>query len=200
MGAPIGVGCLAFSYPARRRWDPTWSDMIQLAQTLYHSDVLVNVASTISLDAAYLDKPIVCVAFDGNDRRKSYFESCRRIYDFTCWQNVVRCGGVRIATTRDEVVHWINVYFDNPSWNSEGRRRIKQEQAYFYDGRSAQRMAKIVLRELNVSGDAVVTDPKSPSQPGRISPSYVCLGCLTGLNLDRKFPTDRWRAVRRFKR
>ncbi len=97
MGAPIGVGCLAFSYPARRRWDPTWSDMIQLAQTLYHSDVLVNVASTISLDAAYLDKPIVCVAFDGNDRRKSYFESCRRIYDFTCWQNVVRCGGVRIA-------------------------------------------------------------------------------------------------------
>ncbi len=74
----------------------TWSNRRKLC-------TLVNVASTISLDAAYLDKPIVCVAFDGNDRRKSYFESCRRIYDFTCWQNVVRCGGVRIATTRDRL-------------------------------------------------------------------------------------------------
>ena len=131
-------------------WDPTWSDMVELAQTLHHSDVLTNIASTITLDAAYLDTPIVCVAFDGNSRKKGYFESCRRIYDYSCWQNVLKTGGVRVASDLEETIQWVNAYLDNPDLDSEGRERIKQEQAHFFDGKSAERMARIVLSELGI--------------------------------------------------
>ena len=131
-------------------WDPTWSDMVELAQTLHHSDVLTNIASTITLDAAYLDTPIVCVAFDGNSRKKGYFESCRRIYDYSCWQNVLKTGGVRVASDLEETIQWVNAYLDNPDLDSKGRERIKQEQAHFFDGKSAERMARIVLSELGI--------------------------------------------------
>jgi len=132
-------------------WDPSWSDMVQLCRTLHHTDVLVNAASTITLDAAFLDTPVVCVAFDGS-KEKDYLQSCRRIYDFSCWQNVVKTGGLRMAFSCEEMVRWINAYLENPSLDSEGRMRLKKEQAHFVDGKSAKRMAKIVIRELGMSG------------------------------------------------
>ena len=146
-------------------WDPTWSDMVELAQTLYHSDVLINIASTITLDAAYLDTPIVCVAFDGNNRKKGYFESCRRIYDYSCWQNVLKTRGARVASDLEETIQWVNAYLDNPDLDSEGRERIKQEQAHFFDGKSAERMARIVLSELGIPQGKALGQAWASAQP-----------------------------------
>ena len=42
--------------------DPSLADRLHLGATLYHSDVIVNVASTIAIEAAVMDTPIVNLA------------------------------------------------------------------------------------------------------------------------------------------
>jgi len=133
-------------------WDPDWFDMVLFARTLYHSDVVVNAGTTVTLDAAYLDTPIVCVAFDGHGKNRDYMQSCRRLYDYPHFRSVVHSGGVRMAYTPQEMIQWVNAYLGNPALDSEGRMRLKKEQAHFVDGKSAKRMAKIVIRELGMSG------------------------------------------------
>src|SRR5262249_26879805 len=56
-------------------WDPSWSDMVNLASTIHYSSVIVNIASTMAIDAAVLDTPIVTVAFSapGRQTRSKFF-------------------------------------------------------------------------------------------------------------------------------
>src|SRR5262249_25244527 len=46
--------------------DITADNQLHLADTLRHSDVVVNVASTIAIEAAIFDTPVVNIAFDGD--------------------------------------------------------------------------------------------------------------------------------------
>ena len=45
--------------------DVTADSQQHLADTMRHSDVVVNVASTIAIEAAIFDTPVVNVSFDG---------------------------------------------------------------------------------------------------------------------------------------
>ena len=48
-----------------------------LGDTLHHADVVVNVASTISIEACIFDTPVVNINFDGPDD-SPYVRSARR--------------------------------------------------------------------------------------------------------------------------
>ena len=55
-------------------WDPSWTDMVNLASTIFYSDVVVNIASTMAIDAAVLDKPVIAIAFGRDfDEQQSVF-------------------------------------------------------------------------------------------------------------------------------
>jgi hypothetical protein len=118
-----------------------------LADTMRHSDVVVNVASTIAIEASIFDTPIVNVSFD--DRATSEFErSARRYYHFTHYVNITRHHAVRVADTPSHLVEWVGRYLEDPALDREGRRAVVEEQCQFLDGRSAQRVAAFVVAEL----------------------------------------------------
>jgi len=127
--------------------DVTADSQQHLADTLQHSDVIVNVASTIAVEAAIFNTPVVNVAFDG-EAESDYVHSARRYYDFTHYVNVTRHRAVRVASTPDELVIDVNRYLTDPSLDSEGRRRVVSEQCQFVDGRAAERIADAVLEDL----------------------------------------------------
>lgn len=127
--------------------DVTAESQQHLADTLYHSDVIVNVASTIAVEAAIFDTPVVNVAFDG-ERESEFARSARRYYEFTHYVNVTRHGAVRVAATPHELIDQLNRYLARPSLDSEGRHRVVEEQCQFFDGRSAERVADAVLEDL----------------------------------------------------
>ena len=128
--------------------DFTVDNQLHLANTMRHSDIVVNVASTLAVEAAIVDTPVVNIAFDG-EQRLEWARSARRYYRFTHYVNVTRHGAVRVAETPAQLVEAIGRYLDEPSLDREGRRRVALEQCEFLDGRAAERVAGFVVDELN---------------------------------------------------
>jgi CDP-glycerol glycerophosphotransferase (TagB/SpsB family) len=127
--------------------DITTDNQRHLANTLRHSDVVVNVASTIAIEAAIFDTPVVNVAFDG-EQPSEFARSARRYYRFTHYVNVTRHGAVRVAEDPVQLVELVGRYLDDRSLDRDGRRRVTLEQCQFLDGRAADRVAKYVTDEL----------------------------------------------------
>jgi hypothetical protein len=126
--------------------DVTADSQQHLADTLRHSDVIVNVASTIAIEAAIFDTPIVNIAFDG-EQESDFARSSRRYYRFTHYVNITRHDAVKVAWSPDELVHHVRSYLDDPAQDREGRTSVVREQCEFMDGRAAERVAGFVAEE-----------------------------------------------------
>lgn len=147
-----GLNGIIIQMPGREadvkdRWNPTEEDMLTLAETMYYSDVLINVASTIAIDAVTFDTPVVCIGFDGY-QEKPYLSSCRRFYDYDHIKNIVATKGVRVAYSREELLEFTNLYMKNPDVDAEGREKIREEQCWRLDGSSGRRIAEFILENL----------------------------------------------------
>ena len=138
--------------------DVTIENTRHLADTMCHSDVVLNVASTIAIEAAIFDTPVVNIAFDEDDAEaRPFLTSPIRYYSYTHYQQIVRAGAVRIARSPAEMIDLVNRYLDEPSLDAAGRRRVVAEQCELTDGRSAERLADAIVRELS-GGQAASVD------------------------------------------
>jgi len=132
------------SYPDRD-FDAAQSE--RLADTLRHADVVVNAASSISIDAAAVGTPVVCVDFDAR-ADTPYHRSVTRFYDFTHQRPVVESGGVARVRSPAEMVAAIRRYLDDPTLDAAGRKRLVREQCHALDGRSGRRVGEAMLAML----------------------------------------------------
>ena len=128
--------------------DPGLEDMKHLAATMLHSDVVINTSSTIAIDAAALDTPIICAAFDGR-RELPYERSVRRHFDYTHYKKLLAMGGIRVARNREELRDHVNAYLADPNLDREGRKRIVERQCFAIDGKAGERIGSYVLRALD---------------------------------------------------
>jgi hypothetical protein len=129
-----------------------------LADTMAHSAVAVNVASTITIEACVFNTPVVNIAFDGDATDLPFARSARRYYQFTHYVNVTRHDALRVGWSPEEMIGHINRYLADRSLDAEGRRRVVAEQVQFVDGRSGERVAHAVAEELE---DAMAARPDS---------------------------------------
>ena len=127
--------------------DVTAESQQHLADTLRHSDVVVQVASTIAIEAAIVDTPVVNVSFDG-EVPAEWTRSARRYLRFTHFVNVIRHTAVKLAETPTQLVDAVAEYLTDPTIDAGGRRRVAQEQCQFLDGRSSDRVAACVVEML----------------------------------------------------
>ena len=121
-----------------------------LGDTLCHADVVVNVASTISIEACIFGTPVVNICFDGAEE-SPYVRSARRYYSFTHYVNITSRNAVRVARSPAELVDAVAAYLANPSLDAAGRKQVVLDQCQFTDGRSAERVAGLVLAELGAA-------------------------------------------------
>jgi hypothetical protein len=134
-----------------------------LGDTLCHADVAVNVASTISLEACIFDTPVVNIGFDG-PHESPYVQSARRYYAFTHYVNITARNAVRVAASPAELVDAVAAYLANPGLDADGRKQVVLDQCQFIDGRSAERVTALVLKELGaVNARAASTFALPPS-------------------------------------
>lgn len=122
---------------------------VEFGELMCYSDVVVNFASTVTIDAAVFDTPIVGVNFDFNGERP-YTISPRRIYDFDHYAKLRMVNGFSLVNSRDEMDKAISNYLIDPTHMEEGRRRIVDQQCVFTDGQSGARNARIILEELGL--------------------------------------------------
>jgi CDP-Glycerol:Poly(glycerophosphate) glycerophosphotransferase len=125
----------------------TKGDSNHLADSLYHSDMVVYVATTLGNDSLLFDKPQIIIDFDGWEKRE-YTHSVRRYHDEDHMKKMLACGGVSIVKNKKELADAINLYLKNPQHMQEGRRRALLQQVYYTDGKSGERITQCLVDEL----------------------------------------------------
>jgi CDP-glycerol glycerophosphotransferase (TagB/SpsB family) len=130
----------------------TLPDIVEWVNTFYHADVVVNLSSTATVDAAICDRPIVNLDYDpepGQPNRE-LVKDVNHLW--THFKPIVESGGVSLAASLDETVDAIRLYLSNPALHAERRRWIAEYVCGFVDGRCGERLAEAMLDFVNRRG------------------------------------------------
>jgi len=144
-------------------WNPSYDDMIELAATIRHSDVVICPSSTIIVDAIACDKPVVAIAFDGHREDLDFYLSHRRIFKFELMQDILKFGCFRVAETKDAFLTDFNRYLNDPGTDSAGRQAVRRELCFQVDGGSARRIAEEVLKRLPAESKGTALERQAAS-------------------------------------
>jgi CDP-glycerol glycerophosphotransferase (TagB/SpsB family) len=127
-------------------------DMDEKSSMMAHSDVLVTVYSTMVVETAVHDTPIVAAVIDvpgGWNKPKKYSLSLKKIGNWPTHKRFRDAKAGRVASNEQELCEVINLYLKNPSLDSAERRKFVEDEITFTDGTSGQRTAEFILKVLN---------------------------------------------------
>lgn len=125
------------------KWDPTEEENIDFINSLYHCDIMINAASTLSLDAACFDKPIINIGFgcrykggskDGEDITTPI------LYTSEHYKWLEETGAAKKVDSLDKLKEQINKYLLNPKLESKEREVLREKLCYKIDGKSSERL------------------------------------------------------------
>jgi hypothetical protein len=102
-------------------------------------------ASTMSLDAAVLDVPIVCAAF-ASQSGGAEDRFCKRVYHTEHYRPLVESGGLRVAESMDQLVAEVSEYVQNRERDGSGRQQLALKEVGQVDGHASERVASFVAR------------------------------------------------------
>ncbi len=136
-------------YPGRYsnflKWDPDREEMVHLANTLRHSDVVINIASTTTIEAALLNRPVINIGFCEEDPHR--FESrIKRDHYGKHYRHILEQGGVWHVQSESELLRAVNTYLKDPSLHGEERGRMAEDLCYRLDGKATERLATLMER------------------------------------------------------
>jgi hypothetical protein len=127
-------------------------DMDEKASMMAHSDVLVTVYSTMVVETAVHDTPIVAAVIDvpgGWNKKGKFSLSLKKIGNWPTHKRFRDAKAGRVAGNEKELCEVINLYLKNPSLDSAERRKFIEDEITFTDGTSGKRTAEYVLKILN---------------------------------------------------
>ena len=127
-------------------------DMDEKSSMMAHSDVLVTVYSTMVVETAVHDTPIVAAVIDvpgGWNKPKKFSLSLKKIGNWPTHKRFRDARAGRVANNERELCEVINLYLQNPSLDAAERRKFIEDEITFTDGTSGKRTAEFILRILN---------------------------------------------------
>lgn len=123
-------------------------DMPEKASMMAYSDVFLTVYSTMVVETAIHDRPIVSVTIDqpgGWNRKDVYSLPLTAIGDWPTHQRFRLSGAGRVADSAEKIIEYVNFYLRNPQADSEKRRKFIQDECTFTDGSAGKRTANFIL-------------------------------------------------------
>ena len=133
-------------------------DMDEKSSMMAHSDVLVTVYSTMVVETAIHDTPIVAAVIDtpgGWNAPKKYSLSLRKIGNWPTHQRFRQARAGRVAETEAELCEDLRAYLNDPSLDSAERRAFVEREITYTDASAGVRTAEYIQTILN------------PGSPGR---------------------------------
>lgn len=116
--------------------------------TFRHADVVVNLCSTVTVDAAIFNRPVVNLDYDPEPGRPRQALVREINHLWTHFRPVAESGGVWLAPDEEEAARAIREYLRNPALHTEGRHWIVRHVCGHADGRCGERMADAILDAL----------------------------------------------------
>ena len=127
-------------------------DMDEKSSMMAHSDVLVTVYSTMVVETAVHDTPIVAAVIDvpgGWNKKNKFSLSLKEIGDWPTHKRFRDARAGRMAGSEKELCEVIDLYLKDPSLDATKRRKFIEDEITFTDGSSGRRTAAYILKILN---------------------------------------------------
>jgi hypothetical protein len=131
-------------------------DMDEKSSMMAHSDVMVTVYSTMLVETAVHDTPMVAAVIDapgGWNRPKKYSLSLRKIGNWPTHQRFREAKAGRVAANAQELCDVINAYLKDPRLDAAERRRFVEQEITFADATAGKRTAEYILQVLGSMPD-----------------------------------------------
>lgn len=112
-----------------------YQDLLNLKRSLKYTDLNINYASTISIEACIFDKPVINIG---------YVDRFKLAYEFNHYRPIYESGAVKLAKTDSDLADLINMYLKNPKIDREARGEIVKEYVEYTDGLSYKRSVDIL--------------------------------------------------------
>jgi hypothetical protein len=122
-------------------------DMPEKASMMTHADVFLTVYSTMVVEAAIHDRPIISVCIDaenGWDRPRKYSLPLSEIGNWPTHQRFRQADAGSVVGDPVNLKEAINRYLDDPVSEEQSRRRFVEHEVSFTDGRAAERTADFI--------------------------------------------------------
>lgn len=120
----------------------------QWVNTIRHADVLINLSSTVAIEAALCDRPVVNLDYDPapGAPQQELIREVNHLWNH--YRPVAESGGVWLTNDLDETVKATRAYLDDPGRHRDERRRIAEWVCGPIDGQASKRMAQAILETL----------------------------------------------------
>jgi hypothetical protein len=134
-------------------WMPTQTEMDSSRDCLYFCTLNINIFSTVTIEAAYFDKPIIHIAFDPVPPTNRI--PCHEYYNWDHFKHIVDKNATLLVHSYDELFAAVRQYSTQPSLREAERKLVVNT----YVGRKIGDASRAVACEL-VSLAQAVTVPK----------------------------------------
>jgi len=127
---------------------PMPADIVLLTNLLHYCDLNINLCSTMTIDFAIFDKPVINPAFDMTSPPIHGVPLWNFYYMFEHYRPVIDLNSVRVAHNSLEMAEHINLYLRHPELEREGRKRLVDLEINGSIGQANTQLVQ-VLREVS---------------------------------------------------
>ena len=128
-------------------------DMDEKSSMMAYSDVMVTVYSTMLVETAVHDTPMIAAVIDtpgGWNRPGKFSLSLKEIGNWPTHKRFRDAKAGRVAATESELRDILNMYLKDRSVDSKERLRFVENEITFTDGKAGNRTAKYILKRLGM--------------------------------------------------
>jgi len=124
-------------------WLPAVSEIEESRDCLYFCAMDINIFSTVTIEAAFFDKPVIHIAYDPLPIDPGRIP-CHEYYNWEHFKHIVQKDASILVRSTEELLAAIRTYSADPTHKREGRRRVVEE--YIGDGlgKGAREVARAV--------------------------------------------------------
>ena len=126
--------------------DITTGDIKKLCSTLAHTDVHINLCSTMTIDGCAYKKPQIGPAYD--EVNSSTAHLLRGLYKQKHFQPILKTNGLRLATSKADLISFINEALISPQNFTNECSAILKEIITYADSDSSDRVVKVIKAAL----------------------------------------------------
>ena len=127
-------------------------DMDEKSSMMAYSDVVVTVYSTMLVETAVHDTPMIAATIDtlgGWNKPKKFSLSLKEIGDWPTHKRFRDAKAGRVANNEHELKAALNLYLKDKTVDSAERRKFVEDEITFTDASSGKRTAEFILKILN---------------------------------------------------
>lgn len=118
------------------------NDNDRLNNSIFYSDIVLTLVSTMAIDGSVFGKPVVVFGFDP---QKDLVDKIEKFAKYKHFEKFLGTGLVTACYSEDEFVKQTNEFLADPDANKESREELIKRYAYAIDGKSSDRVVECIF-------------------------------------------------------